>query len=74
MVKNPHAMQETHGFNPWVWMIPWRRKQQSTPVFSSGKFHGQKSLAGYSPWITKESDKTQRLNNNRGGRIDLRRT
>ena len=28
----------------------WRRKWQSTPVFSPGKFHGQRSLAGYSPW------------------------
>ena len=27
-----------------------------TPVFLPGKFHGQKSLAGYSPWGRKESD------------------
>ena len=26
--------------------IPWRRKWQSTPVFSPGKFHGQKNLVG----------------------------
>ena len=26
-----------------------------------GKFHGQKSLAGYSPWGRKESDRTERL-------------
>ena len=43
------------GFNPWVGKIPWRRKWQSTPVFLSGKFHGQRSLAGYSPWGCKES-------------------
>ena len=38
------------GFDPWVGMIPWRRKWQPTPVFLSGKFHGWKSLVGYSPW------------------------
>ena len=26
------------------------------------KFHGQRSLAGYSPWGHKESDKTEQLN------------
>jgi len=36
--------------NPWVGKIPWRRKWQSTLVFTSGKFHGWKSLAGYNPW------------------------
>ena len=29
--------------------IPWRRKWQPTPVFLPLKFHGQRSLAGYSP-------------------------
>ena len=32
---------------------------QPTPVFLPGKFHGQKSLAGYSPWGHKESDMTE---------------
>ena len=32
-----------------------------TPVFLPGKFHGQRSLAGYSPWGRKESDTTERL-------------
>ena len=26
---------------------------------SSGEFHGQRSLAGYSPWVHKESDTTE---------------
>ena len=43
------------GFNPWVGKIPWRRAWQPTPVFLSGEFHGQRSLAGYSPY-TEESD------------------
>ena len=43
----------------WVGKIPWSRKWQLTPVFSPGKFHGQRSLAGYSPWGPKESDMTE---------------
>ena len=35
------------------------RKWQPTPVFLPGKFHGQKSLAGYSPRGHKESDTTE---------------
>ena len=38
------------GFDPWVGKIPWRREQLPTPGFLPGKFHGQRSLAGYSPW------------------------
>ena len=38
------------GFDPWVREIPWSRKWQPTPVFLLGKFHGQRSLVGYSPW------------------------
>ena len=49
------------GFNPWVGKIPWRRKWQPTPVLLPGKFHGQRSLVGYSPWDGKESDTTERL-------------
>ena len=29
--------------------IPWRRKWQPTPVLLPGKFHGRRSLVGYSP-------------------------
>ena len=29
--------------------------------FLPGEFHGQRSLAGYSPWGCKESDTTERL-------------
>ena len=31
-------------------MIPWRKRWQPTPVFLPGKSHGQRRLAGYSPW------------------------
>ena len=46
------------SFNPWVGKIPWGRKWQPTPVFLPGEFHGQKSLAGYSPWGRRELDAT----------------
>ena len=49
MVKRLSTMRET-GFDPWVGKIRWRRKWQSTPVLLPGKFHGQRSLVGYSPW------------------------
>ena len=54
--KNPLAMQET-----WVEKIPWRRKWQPTPVFLPGKFHGQQSLVGYSPWGHQELDTTEQV-------------
>ena len=28
------------GFDPWVRMVPWRRKLQPSPVFLPGKSHG----------------------------------
>ena len=30
--------------------VLWRRRWQPTPVFLPGESHGQRSLAGYSPW------------------------
>ena len=38
---------------------PWNRKYQPTPVLLPGKIHGQRSLAGYSPWSHKESNTTE---------------
>jgi len=40
-------------FDPWVGKIPWRREWQPTPVFLPGEFHGQRSLSGCSPGLTK---------------------
>ena len=37
----------------------WRKKWQPTPVFLPRKFHGPRSLMGYSPWGCKESDIAQ---------------
>ena len=48
--KEPSCQCRRCGFNPRVGKIPWIRKWQPTPVFLPGKSHGQRSLAGYSPW------------------------
>ena len=60
MVKNLPPMWET-----WVrslgWEYPLEKEQLPTPVFWPGEFHGQRSLAGYSPWNYKESDMTEQL-------------
>ena len=44
-----HLPSRRHRFDPWVEKTPWRRKWLPTPVFFSGKSHGQKRLASYSP-------------------------
>ena len=45
----------------WVWNIAWRRKWQPTPVFLTGKFHGERSLAVCSPWGHKGSNSSEQL-------------
>ena len=54
-VKNPPATQET-----WVWSLGWEdpleegiRVRRPTPEFLPGESHGQRSLAGCSPWVEK---------------------
>ena len=54
------VMQEI-PFNPWVGKFPLRREWQHTPIFSPREFHGQRSLAGYSPRCHKEMDMTELL-------------
>ena len=56
-----HPQCRRPGFDPWVRKILWRRKWQPTPVFLPGKSHGQRSLADYSSWGCKESDKIEWL-------------
>ena len=59
--KESTCQSRRHRFDPWVRKIPWRRKWQPTPVFLPGESHGQRSLAGDSPWGHKESDITEWL-------------
>ena len=56
MVKKSFANVGNAGLIPGGGKTPRRRKWQPTPVFLTGKFHGQRSLVGYSPWGRKESD------------------
>ena len=46
-------------FDPWVRKIPWGRRWQPAPVFLPGKFHGQRSVRGYSQWGHKEWNTTE---------------
>ena len=58
--KEPTCECNRCGFNPWVRKIPWRREWQPPPAFLPGEFHGQRSLAVYSPGGRKESNMTER--------------
>ena len=67
-IEEPGCLQSRGSWRVWHnWVtslslftfIYWRRKWQPTQVFLPGKFHGQRSLAGYSPWGCKESDMTE---------------
>ena len=57
MVKIPPAISgETRDTVsvPGSGRSPWSTNWQPFPVFLPGKFHGQRSLVGYSPWGHKE--------------------
>ena len=58
-VKNPPTVQETghSGLIPGSGSSPGELGNLATPsVFLPEKSHGQRSLAGYSPWGHKELD------------------
>ena len=38
---------------------PLEEGMEPTPVFLPGESHGQRSLAGYSPWGCEESERTE---------------
>ena len=56
-------------FDPWARKIPWKKACQPTPVFLSGKSHGQRSMRSYSPlgcknsWICLANEKQLVLKN-----------
>ena len=58
VVKNPANARDA-GSVPGSGKSSWRRQWQTTPVFLPGKSHGQRSLAGYSPWDGKDLDMTE---------------
>ena len=59
-VKNTPVMQEAQ-VQSWAGKIPWRREWQLTLIFLPREFHGQRSLAGYSPCASKQLDMTEQL-------------
>ena len=62
--KEPTFQGRRHkrrGFDPWVGKIPWRRAWQSTPVCLPRESHGQRSLSGYHPWVTKSWTQLEQL-------------
>ena len=59
MIKNPPAMQETQVRS--LGREDLLEKGISTLVFLPGELHGERNLAGYSPWGHKESHTTERL-------------
>ena len=58
MVKNLPVMQETQ-VRSLGWEDPLEKGM--APLFLSGEFHGQRSLAGCSPWGFKELDTAEEL-------------
>ena len=67
MVKHLPAMQATR-----VQSLGWEDplEKEMTPVFLSGESHRQRSSAGYSPWVPKESF-TFQTEEGRGGRREM---
>ena len=51
-------MQETRA-QPLGWEDPLEKGMETTLVFLPREFHGQRDLAGYSPWGRSESDTTE---------------
>ena len=50
LVKKICLQRRRPRFNSWVGKIPWKGEWLPTPQFLPGECHGQRSLAGYSPW------------------------
>ena len=64
MVKNLPGMQEMREtrVQSLGWEVPLEEGMATHSSILAGKFHGQRSLAGYCPWAHEESDTTERLN------------
>ena len=72
VVKNPLAnirgIRDT-GSIPGSGRSPGGRHGNPLQYSCLDNPHGQRSLAGYSPWGHKESDRTEQLNHNKKGEL-----
>ena len=57
--KESHRVRHDLSNLAAVAAAAWRRKWLPIPVFLPRKFHGQRSLVGYSLWGPKELDMTE---------------
>ena len=60
MCQFPHLSNEIKA-STYLKMLKNLRQWHPTPVLLPGKFHGWRSLVGYSPWGRKELDTIERL-------------
>ena len=60
-LKMNKLRKRRYSFDLWVGKCPWRRQWQPAPVYLPEKFHGQRSLVGYSPWDCQKLDMTEQL-------------
>ena len=58
---NIFSQSEGCLFILFIVSFAWWRKWQPTPVFLARESHGQRRLAGHSPWASKKSDTTEPL-------------
>ena len=58
VVKKLPAMQKTQVLS-LGWEDPLEKKMTTHSSILAGEFHGQRSLAGYSPWVHKELEITE---------------
>ena len=55
-------------FDPWVGKIPWRKKMAPHSNILAYQSHGQRNLAGYSPWGCKNSHTTEHIKKKKDSR------
>ena len=63
LVKNLPPMQEMQETKFWSlgWENPLEKEMATHSSILAGESHGQRSLVGYSPWICKPLNKTERI-------------
>ena len=63
MVKNLSANTREMWVRSPGWEDLLEKEMATHSSILAWKIHGQRSLIGYSPWVSKESDTTEQLHN-----------